>query len=146
MTCHSHLDDALVANGRVVSDPPTRGKGAPHEPLGLGDGCASGLWPTLVGVVVRCDEEVLRAFPGGLGCAERGRAGPRRPPRDLDPPRLDPGFVLQESTAVGHETVAIVYPRAPRPVLNHPLAESIRGFCKQGVRGRVPLAPPQPGG
>ena len=63
-----------------------------------------------------------------------------RPHRDLDLPRLDPRFVPQKSTAVGCESGAIGYPTAPRPVLNQPLAEPVRGFCKQAVRGSSPLA------
>ena len=71
--------------------------------------------------------------------AERGRAGPRRPHRDLDLPRLDPRFVPQKSTAVRYRNGVIAYPTTAPIVLNHPLAEPIRGFCKQGVRGSSPL-------
>jgi hypothetical protein len=39
------------------------------------------------------------------------------------------------STAVLNEDGAIAYPTTPHRVLNHPLAEPLRGFCKQGVRG-----------
>ena len=48
-------------------------------------------------------------------------------------------FVLQKSTAVRYKKGVIVYPTAAPLVLNHPLAEQLRGFCKQGVRGSSPL-------
>ena len=70
-------------------------------------------------------------------CADRGRAEPRRPHRDLDLPRLDPRFVPQKSTAVRYRNGVIAYPTTAPLVLNHPLADPIRGFCKQGVRART---------
>ena len=72
-------------------------------------------------------------------CAERGRARPGRPHRDLDLPRLDPRFVPQKSAAVRYRNGVIAYPTTAPLVLNYPLAELIRGFCKQGVRGSSPL-------
>ena len=40
---------------------------------------------------------------------------------------------------MGYENGVITYRTTPHRVLNHPLAEPVRGFCKQGVRGSSPL-------
>ena len=42
---------------------------------------------------------------------------------------------------MGCENGVTAYHTTPHSVLNYPLAEPLRGFCKQGLRVRVPLAP-----
>ena len=64
-------------------------------------------------------------------CRRAARRETRPPCRPNPPQHL--GLVPQKSTAVGCENGVIGYPTVPLRVLNHPLAEPIRGFCKQVV-------------
>lgn len=70
---------------------------------------------------------------------------PSRPPRlrahaTLNGKSHTTRAVPQKSTAVGHRRGVMSWPGASAVVLNHPLAEPVRGFCKQGVRGLNPLS------
>jgi hypothetical protein len=82
------------------------------------------------------------AVPATTSGPQRGRTAKRAASRTrrsgcrpLKARRQRTRVIPQKSTAVGHETGVIGYPTTPYRVLNRPLAEPLRGFCKQGVRG-----------